>query len=73
MVVQKRGEALYKGLKEVVTQHLASEAVKVNGESDGSFLSALNAAWERHTVALGMIRDVFMYMVTNGPKPRCLC
>lgn len=65
MVVQKRGESLYRGLKEVLTEHLSNDARQINAEPDTTCLSALNAAWEKHMVALGMIRDILMYMDRN--------
>lgn len=39
----------------------------VNESLHGNFLSVLNAAWQDHTTAMVMIRDILMYMV--GPVP----
>jgi cullin 3 len=63
MVLNKQGEKLYTGLKEVVTEHLVRKVRRDVLESlNNNFLSALNQAWNDHQTAMVMIRDILMYM-----------
>jgi cullin 3 len=63
MVLNKYGEKLYTGLKEVVTEHLVSKVRRdVLSSLNNNFLSSLNQAWNDHQTAMVMIRDILMYM-----------
>lgn len=63
MVLNKYGEKLYTGLKEVVTEHLTQKVRKdVVHSLNNNFLSVLNQAWNDHQTAMVMIRDILMYM-----------
>lgn len=63
MVLNKYGEKLYTGLKEVVTEHLTQKVRKdVLNALNNNFLSVLNLAWNDHQTAMVMIRDILMYM-----------
>lgn len=63
MVLNKYGEKLYTGLKEVVTEHLTQKVRKdVLQSLNNNFLSVLNQAWNDHQTAMVMIRDILMYM-----------
>ena len=63
MVLNKYGEKLYTGLKEVVTEHLILKVRKdVLQSLNNNFLSVLNQSWNDHQTAMVMIRDILMYM-----------
>jgi cullin 3 len=63
MVLNKYGEKLYTGLKEVVNDHLVDKVRKdVLHSLHNNFLSVLNQAWNDHQTAMVMIRDILMYM-----------
>ncbi|XP_059478079.1 cullin-3 [Neocloeon triangulifer] len=63
MVLHKRGERLYTGLKEVVTSHLENKVRQdVLQALNNNFLSTLNMAWNDHQTSMVMIRDILMYM-----------
>jgi len=63
MVLNKHGEKLYTGLKEVVNEHLVSKVRRdVLSSLNNNFLSMLNQAWNDHQTAMVMIRDILMYM-----------
>jgi cullin 3 len=63
MVLNKYGEKLYTGLKEVVNEHLISKVRKdVLAALNNNFLSVLNQSWNDHQTAMVMIRDILMYM-----------
>jgi cullin 3 len=63
MVLNKYGEKLYTGLKEVVSDHLIHKVRKdVMSSLNNNFLSTLIQAWNDHQTAMVMIRDILMYM-----------
>ena len=63
MVLNKFGEKLYTGLKEVVNEHLADKVRRdVLASLNNNFLYVLNQAWNDHQTAMVMIRDILMYM-----------
>jgi cullin 3 len=63
MVLNKYGEKLYTGLKDVVTEHLVSKVRKdVLNALNNNFLFVLNQSWNDHQTAMVMIRDILMYM-----------
>ncbi len=63
MVLHKYGDRLYKGLQQVVDDHLKGVALEVSAANDDSFMEALNKAWNDHKISMLMIRDILMYMV----------
>jgi hypothetical protein len=63
MVLHKYGDMLYKGLSQVVDEHLKSVADIVAGSIDDNFLVELTKAWNDHKISMLMIRDILMYMV----------
>ncbi|KAJ1356851.1 hypothetical protein KIN20_014688 [Parelaphostrongylus tenuis] len=64
MVLHKYGEKLYSGVKQVIEDHLRNEVrIKIMEALDsGNFLEVMNEAWNDHTMAMVMIRDILMYM-----------
>jgi cullin 3 len=63
MVLNKFGEKLYTGLKEVVTEHLINKVRRdILGALNNNFLYILNQSWNDHQTAMVMIRDILMYM-----------
>jgi cullin 3 len=63
MVLNKYGEKLYSGLKEVVSEHLVNKVRRdVLNSLHNNFLATLNTAWNDHQTAMVMIRDILMYM-----------
>lgn len=62
MVLHKYGDRLYKGLQQVVDEHLRGVANEVAVANDDTFLEALNKAWSDHKISMLMIRDILMYM-----------
>jgi cullin 3 len=63
MVLNKHGEKLYTGLKEVVNEHLIQKVRRdVLNALNNNFLFVLNQAWNDHQTAMVMIRDILMYM-----------
>jgi cullin 3 len=72
MVLHKYGDRLYKGLQQVVDEHLKEVANDVAVANDDTFMDALNKAWNDHKISMLMIRDILMYMVRFPalPPPR---
>ncbi|KAL6049859.1 Cullin-3A isoform A [Balamuthia mandrillaris] len=62
MVLHKYGDRLYKGLQQVVDEHLKEVANDVAAANDEFFLEQLNKAWSDHKISMLMIRDILMYM-----------
>ncbi|KAI1712968.1 cullin family domain-containing protein [Ditylenchus destructor] len=63
MVLHEHGEKLYNGLREVVVEHLQNNVRGTIVEAiNGPFLQTLNRAWAEHKTAMGMIRDILMYL-----------
>jgi len=62
MILHKYGDRLYKGLQQVVDEHLKGISAEVANSVDDSFLESLNEAWSDHKVSMLMIRDILMYM-----------
>ena len=74
MVLHRHGDALYKGLVSLVTEHLRGVAGEVNAERGEGFLGELIKRWDHHTHSMQMVRDILMYMdriyvQPNGLKP----
>jgi cullin 3 len=70
MVLHKYGDRLYKGLQQVVDEHLKEVANDVAAANDDTFMDALNKAWNDHKISMLMIRDILMYMVSVTPPPQ---
>lgn len=63
LVLHNHGNRLYKGLKEVVTQHLDSKVRQdVLTSLNDNFLQTLKQAWDDHQKAMVMIHAILMYM-----------
>lgn len=63
MVLNKHGQKLYAGLREVVNEHLTHKVrVDVLNSLNNNFLQTLNNAWNEHQTSMMMIRDILMYM-----------
>ena len=74
MVLHRHGDALYKGLVSLVTEHLRGVAGEVNAERGEGILGELIKRWDHHTHSMQMVRDILMYMdriyvQPNGLKP----
>ncbi|KAK3829359.1 MAG: Cullin [Benniella sp.] len=75
LVIYKRGELLYDGVKNLIEKHLESEAqtkiVPVLGMADASpsegvqVLKAIQTLWKHHVTCLLMIRDILVHMDKN--------
>lgn len=72
MVLHKNGKQLYDNVRQEVSEHLnhlAQDKIVplFPKESDAAekvaFLKAVKETWEHHTLCMGMIRDILMYMV----------
>ncbi|KND02992.1 uncharacterized protein SPPG_08979 [Spizellomyces punctatus DAOM BR117] len=74
MVLNKQGDKLYNGVRDVVTEHLQQVArdfvvpsfpqmAPGGGMTGGTeFLKTVKNVWEDHTTCMLMIRDILMYM-----------
>lgn len=63
LVLHKKGDVVYEGVKEVIKEHLETELrVKVLDALNNQFLSVLNHVWSDHHTSMVMIRDIMMYM-----------
>ena len=58
MVLHRHGDALYKGLVSLVTEHLKGVASEVNAERGEGFLGELIKRWDHHTHSMQMVRDI---------------
>jgi cullin 3 len=80
MVLQKRADTLYNGVKGVISEHLehvaetevvpafvktAGSDARASADAGTSFLMTLKRVWNDHTTSMLMIRDILMYMVTS--------
>ncbi|KAI8918787.1 Cullin [Entophlyctis helioformis] len=73
MCLYKSGAQLYSGTRTVIAEHLDAtiqqtivpvfprSASPPQSEAE-SFLAAIKAVWDDHTICLGMVRDILMYM-----------
>ncbi|CAM0137429.1 unnamed protein product [Umbelopsis sp. WA50703] len=84
MVLQKRADTLYNGVKGVISEHLehvaetevvpafvktAGSDARASADAGTSFLMTLKRVWNDHTTSMLMIRDILMYMDKNHVKP----
>jgi cullin 3 len=65
IVLHKHGELLYDGVKKTITDYIKGIREKIMEHLDEVFLIELLAQWEKHRTAIGMIRDILMYMDRN--------
>lgn len=63
LVLHKKGDMLYEGVKEVIREHLEQKIrVDVLNGLNNNFLQVLNSVWSDHQTSMVMIRDILMYM-----------
>jgi len=63
LVLHKKGDTLYEGVKEVIREHLEEKIrVDVLNSLNNQFLQVLNQVWSDHQTSMMMIRDILMYM-----------
>ncbi|KAK4475673.1 hypothetical protein MN116_000941 [Schistosoma mekongi] len=69
LILQKHGERLYAGTEAVVREHMIRIRDSIVENLNNKFLTYLNSCWKDHQTAMGMIRDILMYMdrVYVGP------
>ncbi|XP_018653890.1 putative cullin [Schistosoma mansoni] len=69
LILQKHGERLYAGTEAVVREHMIKIRDSIVENLNNKFLTYLNSCWKDHQTAMGMIRDILMYMdrVYVGP------
>nr|CAH8868114.1 unnamed protein product [Trichobilharzia regenti] len=69
LILQKHGERLYAGTETVVREHMTRIRDSIVENLNNKFLTYLNSCWKDHQTAMGMIRDILMYMdrVYVGP------
>lgn len=65
IVLHKSGELLYDGVKKTITEYIQGVRSKIMKVDDEGFLTTLLTRWDRHRTAIGMIRDILMYMDRN--------
>lgn len=62
LVLQRHGDLLYNGTKQVVMEHMIRTRESVVENLNNKFLSYLNSCWKDHQTAMPMIRDILLYM-----------
>lgn len=63
LVLHKKGDLLYEGVKEVIRKHLEDQIrADVLNSLNNQFLQVLNQVWSDHQTSMMMIRDILMYM-----------
>lgn len=63
MVLHRHGQTLYDGLKNEIDEHLVKQRDRLSDVTDGiTFLKNMKTTWEDYKVAMGMIRDILMYL-----------
>lgn len=63
LVLHKKGDTLYEGVKEVIREHLEEKIrTDVLNSLNNQFLQVLNQVWSDHQTSMMMIRDILMYM-----------
>lgn len=63
LVLHKKGDVLYEGVKEVIKEHLEINLrTQVLNSLNNKFLLTLNQVWSDHHTSMSMIRDILMYM-----------
>ena len=66
LVLHKHGARLYRGVAEVISEHVAGMRAKIESVIETSnaaaFLTKLNEAYARHYKSMNGIRDILLYM-----------
>eukprot|EP01059_Diplonema_ambulator_P031149 TRINITY_DN564_c0_g1_i12.p1 TRINITY_DN564_c0_g1~~TRINITY_DN564_c0_g1_i12.p1 ORF type:complete len:740 (+),score=200.99 TRINITY_DN564_c0_g1_i12:88-2307(+) len=71
LVLHRHGEMLYAGVEGTLKKHVGEMARRVKEVSDDGFLMAVVEKWQSHSTAVGMVRDILMYMDKNyAPKQK---
>jgi len=70
LVLHKKGDLLYEGVKDVVREHLVEKILSdVLLSLNDRFLQVLNRVWMDHSISMIMIKDILMYMDRNYVQP----
>jgi cullin 3 len=75
MVLQRQGDLLYEGIKNILSKHLHVSATVVEQSTNDHFLHSLVKEWTAHEVAFSIIKGVLLYMDKSycgnarNPKP----
>jgi len=56
---------LYKEITESVKKNILPYQNKLNNSSDGDMIKVFNKIWANHTLSLGMVSDISMYLDKN--------
>ena len=70
LVLHKRGDMLYNGVRETVAAQLRVIADRLARTPDDQLLADLSSAWLDHSTMMEMVRDLLMYMDRNYVKPK---
>jgi cullin 3 len=70
LVLHKHGDLLYDGVTACVTQKLVSISKVVHSATVERLLEVIVREWEQHKLIMTMIRDILMYMVSDGTTQR---
>jgi cullin 3 len=62
LVLQKHGDMLYRGVSACFTSQTTHTLNQILSEPDEMLLSAILTSWEDHRTAIGMVRDIVMYL-----------
>jgi len=62
IVLHKHGDYLYENVKKTITEYIKGVRDNIMSFPDEVFLKELLYQWERHRSAIGMIRDILMYL-----------
>jgi cullin 3 len=62
MVLQKHGDLLYDGVKQMFVKHLQTSSTLIAQTPSELFLSVLVREWQSHDVAFNMVKGVLLYM-----------
>lgn len=65
MVLNKHGSKLYSEVKDSIQQNMQPTVTELSGVVDCYFLQAMSEKWDKHKLALEMIRDILMYLDRN--------
>lgn len=70
MVLHKHGAHLYRGLSDLLAEHLREVAEQVRAAEPDNFLQEVRTQWAWFELSLGHVRDVLMYMDRTYLRPR---
>jgi hypothetical protein len=65
LVTNQKGEQLYNHVKKTIEGHTKGIAIKINEQSDETFLPRLLAVWEKYRKSASMIRDILLFLVSS--------